>query len=225
MYEMWDVLLKLASLTVYAAVWLFLAFTDYLDWHGRIEVLETKHPKLARLVEGRPLRLVLLLLVLGLLIGDFRETFGQLEAGPVIIRAVFPAPAPPNVATSIKRESRNSLRRRVWRLADEIQRFWTAKRKEAPSPSPNEDQQTTNQKTQKWQIETERECNEKFKEKILELVQELDAKGVDTKIHGWLDYSVILVQNQRCLEGDEWEAFQNLGYRVDAHDNKIEIQF
>jgi hypothetical protein len=124
-----------------------------------------------------------------------------------------------------KRETRHSLRRRVWRLADEIQRFWAAKRKEAPSSTPGEDQQVTNQKMAKWIASSEHECNDRFKEKILGLVQELDAKGIDTKIHGWLDYSVVLVQNQRCLEGDEWEAFRDLGYRVDAHDNKVEIQY
>jgi len=124
-------------------------------------------------------------------------------------------------ANTPKPESPNSLRRRVWRLADQIQQFWIAKRKDAPSP--NEDQQQ--QKMQKWMTVSDRECNDKFKDKILELVQELDARGVNTKVHGWLDYSAIVVQNQRCLQGDEFEAFRELGFHVDAYDNRIDIQF
>ena len=78
---------------------------------------------------------------------------------------------------------------------------------------------------QKWMTVSDRECNDKFKDKILELVQELDARGVNTKVHGWLDYSAIVVQNQRCLQGDEFEAFRELGFHVDAYDNRIDIQF
>jgi hypothetical protein len=125
------------------------------------------------------------------------------------------------LASQNRKESRNSLRRQVWRLADQIDQFWVAKRKEAPSPG--EDQQQ--RKMQKWIEVSDRECNGKFKDKILGLVQEVEAKGVNAKVHGWLDWSAILVQNQRCPQGDELESFRELGFHLDANDNEIEIKF
>ena len=138
---------------------------------------------------------------------------------------VFRAPlAPVIIATpspSGRRESANSLRHKVWRLADEIDRFWATKRKEAPLP--NEEQQM--QKMMKWQAVSDREFNDKFKDKILNIVQEVEAKGITAKVDGWFDYSVILVQNQRCLSGQELEGFRELGFHLEANDTKVEITF
>jgi len=92
-----EIILRVLSLTFYVLVWLFLAFTDYLDWHGRMEVLETKHPQIAKLVQSRPLRLVLLLMLLGMIVSDFRETIKQVGTEPLVVKASVPAPASPNV--------------------------------------------------------------------------------------------------------------------------------
>jgi hypothetical protein len=92
-----EIILRLSSLTLYALIWLFLAFTDYLDWYGRMEVLEEKHPQVAKLVNSRPLRLVLLLMLLGILIDEFRETIKQVESEPFVIKMSVPAPAAPSI--------------------------------------------------------------------------------------------------------------------------------
>jgi hypothetical protein len=116
-------------------------------------------------------------------------------------------------------ESSNSLRHQVWRLADQIDQFWVTKRREVLPNQPGDDQQKINQRTQVWMNASDQECKNKFNDKTRELIQKLEAKGVDTRVHGWLEFPVIL--NQRCLTADELLAFRDLSYKVDAQDIKV----
>jgi hypothetical protein len=71
--------LSLLPVTIVA---LFFVFAEYLDWHGRIEVLEKKHRKLAHFIKNRPFRLALLLLVFGMLAADWKESLKQRVSEP-----------------------------------------------------------------------------------------------------------------------------------------------
>src|SRR5437016_932483 len=57
------VVLALLYLVPLFLLWLFFVFAEYLDWHGRMDTLERKHPKIWRLINDRVFRLVILLLV------------------------------------------------------------------------------------------------------------------------------------------------------------------
>ena len=214
-------------------VWVFAAIVIFgaaaflaVEAMDKAESIQKRAPWIPKILERRDAFVALLLIGVVLLVGDGYELLTkEMPEVPSLPTIVFKAPVVPAIvappAPLSRRESANSLRHRVWRLADQIDQFWTVKRKGAPFPG--EDQQP--QKMQKWQMVSDRECNDKFKGKILDLVQEVGAKGVNIKIHGWLDYSAILVQNQRCLLGDELEAFRELGFHLDANDNKIDIKF
>jgi len=69
---------NLVSLVLIGAFAAYLAFIEYLDWQGRMEVLEAKHPLLSKAVNARPFRLVLLFLIFGMLAANVREhTLGR----------------------------------------------------------------------------------------------------------------------------------------------------
>jgi hypothetical protein len=65
--------LGLIQLIAFAAVFVYTQFLEYLDWHGRSDVLKEKHPRVWVFVNNRPMRLVLSLLVLGFLVKDFKD--------------------------------------------------------------------------------------------------------------------------------------------------------
>ncbi len=76
------------------ALWLLailLLGGEYLDWFGRLDVLEVRHPKVHRFVNSRPLRLVLLLLVFAMLSVDFRTNLQELNAEPLVVKPVIPS--------------------------------------------------------------------------------------------------------------------------------------
>ena len=71
------------------ALWLLallLLGAEYLDWFGRLEVLEMKHPKTHRFVNSRPLRLVLLVLFFAMLATDLRTTIKEANTEPLLAR-------------------------------------------------------------------------------------------------------------------------------------------
>jgi hypothetical protein len=167
-----EIILRLLSLKVYALVWLFLAFAEYLDWHGRMEVLEVKHPQVAKVVQSRPLRLVLLLMLLGMLIGDLRETMKQMDTEPFVIKLSIPSVdegARNEQIANLKAkvapiESRNSLRKQIWRLAHEMDEFYAARLQEIPTQEERATQgpEKVQAHLQAFWQETERQCRQKF---------------------------------------------------------------
>jgi hypothetical protein len=112
----------LMQLAVFAAIFIYTQFIDYLDWHGRSDVLKAKHPKMWTLVNNRPTRLIISLFVLGFLVKDFRDAVAI--ASPPLIKIVPPVP-PAMIfnAPSLPVESRDSLRRRTIGLADEYYKY------------------------------------------------------------------------------------------------------
>lgn len=214
-------------------VLLFLALGAAIDMAARIEYAQESFPSLKRLAANKKWRTIVLLATCLFYGGTLYELLEQPSPPPIVnpdpaVKAITPivqenTELKRELAGYTVRESHNSLRRQVWRLADQIDQFWVAKGKEAPSPTG--DQQQQNKNMQKWIDASDHECNGKFKDKILGLTQELEARGVNTKIHGWLDYSVIVIQNQRCLSGEELEEFRELGFHMDARDNRIDIKF
>ncbi len=86
--------LSVLGLVVVALVFLFFLFTEYLDWHGRMEVIEQIHPKLWKAMNDRPFRIVVLMLILGLLIEGTREQLkglNALETEPFLVHVAIPS--------------------------------------------------------------------------------------------------------------------------------------
>ena len=50
-----------------------LVCVEYLDWRGRMDILEAKHPLLWKAVNARPFRLILLFLIFGMLAETARQ--------------------------------------------------------------------------------------------------------------------------------------------------------
>lgn len=85
-----DVLIALLSLIPLGLIAVLLLFAEYLDWHSRLEIMERKHPKLTRLINDRPLRLVLLFMVFAMLGMDLKQVLKQ----PVVESPKFTFPVP-----------------------------------------------------------------------------------------------------------------------------------
>jgi hypothetical protein len=76
---------------LFAVVGIFVVvMLELLDWQGRIEILEIKYPRLWRLVNNRPMRLVLLVLAIGLLSRDFKDIAAV--APPPVVHVTLTAP-------------------------------------------------------------------------------------------------------------------------------------
>lgn len=72
------------------ALWILailLLGAEYLDWFGRLEVLEMKHPKVHRFINSRQLRLVLLVLLFAILATDLRTTIKEANTEPLVVKA------------------------------------------------------------------------------------------------------------------------------------------
>lgn len=81
------------QLVIFAVLLLFAAFLEYLDWHGRADVLKDKHPRVWAMVNSRPARLVVLVASLSFLTKDFRDAVSI--APPPVFRVA--APIAPNI--------------------------------------------------------------------------------------------------------------------------------
>lgn len=248
---MLPMLLGFLSLIPYALIALFIAFTDYLDWHGRIEVLETKHPRLAKIVENRPLRLVLLLMVFGMLAVDLRENLKQIETEPFVIKVVAAPSADPGAvnpeiakwkakyeAIAGSPESPDSLRRRTLKLADDFARFRRERHDNHPpyaypnsnDPNPSEERKKAIALAQKYDQETLDQYNHLYRDRFVGIIREYQAKGVPV---AWLENTasngnLVWVPPGSSWEGspqDEFTLFRNFAYRVDEHDNLIVLTF
>ena len=64
---------KVIQLIVIGAGVAFAIFIEILDWQGRAEVMEEKFPRLWRVLNARPARLVLLVVLVGFLAKDFHD--------------------------------------------------------------------------------------------------------------------------------------------------------
>ena len=172
-------ILQLASFWIVGCI---LLFAEYLDWIGRLEVLEVKHPSVHQFIIARPLRLVLLLLVFGMLAESTKEKVRRLggESNPPPLKFIAPLPPEiPKVPIPFV-ESPNSLRRRTVRLADDLDEFYRQRGAHQPgfvSTDPNAPQQQ--QAFNRYMQETVEICKAKFKNRTMGVVQELKERGLD----------------------------------------------
>jgi hypothetical protein len=241
------------SLVPYVLIALFLAFTDYLDWHGRIEVLQNRHPKLAKLIEDKPLRVVLLLMVFGMLAVDLRESIKQFEVEPFVIKVIAAPTADlgavnPEIAkwkslyysVSGAPEPEDSLRRRTIKLANDIDHYveerWANHPERAyPDPkdtNPTEERKKAIQACLKYDQDTTNFFNDNFKDKWIGIVREYAAKGVktaflenDAEQNHPAQYTFFPFAPAR-EDGTYMSAqsrFRELAYHVDARGNRIDL--
>jgi hypothetical protein len=125
-------------------------------------------------------------------------------------------PVPPPQAP---KESKNSLRRRIFRLADEITALYLERQKDAPQFPPqgavtDEEPQKANQAFLRYNEQTNALCMAKFRDPLVGVVQEIKAKGLNTQLYGYSVDLEVLVR-ERCIGGAELDYFRSLAYRFD----------
>ena len=230
---MFVVLLTLLPLAV---ITLFFAFAEYLDWHGRMEILEKKHPRIWRLVNDRPFRLILLLLIFAILSAELKETLKNLlepDEAPIVR---FVAPSVPSIApvTTTPSEPSDSLRRRTIKVADALYDYMDTRRKNHPpyaypqpnDPNPSEEQKKKIKVCGEYDEATHSYYNKHFRDQIVGIIREYNAKGVKT---AWLENTATQGNLPIAQEGSPWEGsrqddlsqFRDLAYHVDAGDKLI----
>jgi hypothetical protein len=248
---MLPMVIGLLSVVVYGLIALFLAFTDYLDWHGRVEVLHEKHPKLAKFVKNRLLRLVLLLMIFAMLATDVKENLKQIETEPFVIRVVAAPTADPGAvnpetakwkalyeSVSGPPESPTSLRRRTMKLANEVSDFLRGRYEAHPpfaypnsnDPNPSEERKAAIKKAEKYDQETTDEYMRKYKDRAVGIISEYRAKGVSV---GFLGQSFSQRVPVWAIPGSMWEdnpqnelvQFRELAFHVDGKDELISPNF
>ena len=235
MFAMLLSILQLAALGTLAAI--FVA-AEYLDWFGRLEVLEMRHPKIHRFVIARPLRLVLLLLIFGLLAELTKDLLRQLEGEQNPLPITFAAPRPPEVCNTIPSlvESHDSLRHRTIRLVDELNLFWS--RRAAPTRQPvqnassDEDRKLNAAWDEYWRTGKAAYLNANYRERLVGIVREYKNKGVQTGFMeqafdqperlvgaapygGWQLDNCTQYMNELC-------QLRELAFHVNAQDQRID---
>ncbi len=141
--------------------------------------------------------------------------------------------APPSTAKPV-REAYDSLRRRTRRLADEYYKYARKRLEDHPpnaypdssDPNPFEERKKMIQACQKYDRETEDYYLRHFKDRMVGIIREYNAKGVKT---GYLESSLAQRPPGFTLPGSGWEGsqldelsrFRELAYHVDARDHLI----
>jgi hypothetical protein len=105
-----EFVLGVLNLLTNGLIWAFFAFVEYLDWHGRMEVTEQKHPKLFKIVEARPFRLVMLMLLLTILLADGRALWKWADTEPLIVNVKGFSTADPGAQIAEIEQLRNDLK-------------------------------------------------------------------------------------------------------------------
>lgn len=166
---------------------LFVAGMLVVDMAGRFDYLQTHFPTLIKWSERREFQGLLLLICLGLLIGDGYELLTKEVPETHLPPVVFKAPEPPTitvtkVVSAAPKESPNSLRRRTIRLVNELIAFWSQRpmppQQPVQNPSTEDDRQRNAKWDQYWREATAAYLNANFRERILGIVREYKAKGI-----------------------------------------------
>jgi len=235
-----EILFALLALIPILILGLFWLFVEYLDWHGRMEIVEKKHPKIWRLMNDRPFRLVMLFMVFALLATDVKQNAKQLETEPPIYR--FQMPSAPTIETvrPAPPESPNSLRRRTMRLADDLSKFWA----DHPSPTyyPSQGQNPASAEERMHKAAWDKYWREvtalydgRYRNRVIGIIQEYKGKGVDTdgmeqgaeqpsRLWGSAPFSTSGMNPPNCFQ-DEICQLRELAYHVDAQDQRIDVSF
>lgn len=131
-----------------------------------------------------------------------------------------------------KPEPANSLRRRTIRLADEVEKYITGRGQNQPpfavpdssDPNPSVERQRAILQYRNYQQETSDYYSHHFKQQMIGIIREYDAKGVQT---GWLEKfaeqrpPVIALGPMLGTNSDDLYQFRELAYHVDANDQLI----
>lgn len=171
---------------------------EYLDWFGRLEVLETRHPRVHRFVESRSLRLVLLLLVFAMLATDLQTNLKELNSEPLIVKVSVPSPDPGAKNAEVEQlkaeiaalkaqiPHEGSLKIRTVRMADDLDQFFRQRAKHAPtcnqtSTMTPDEQRAVIAPCSKYYFEGQSQYQGRFAPEVMAMVQEFKAKGVDVR--------------------------------------------
>lgn len=130
-----------------------------------------------------------------------------------------------------KPEPAESLRRRTMRLADEMEKYLKARGENEPplagpdssDPNPSEERRMAIKKSRDYQQATFEYYSHHFKDRMIGIIREYDAKGVRT---GWLEKSAeqrvpLIVVTMESINADDLDQFRELAYHVDANDRLI----
>jgi len=222
----------------FAALVLLAAFVFVvIDMLGRVGYLKDKVPWLDRMLERRAAIGILLLVAIFLLTGDGYELLNKeappIPSGPtVILKSVLP------FTISFSDESPTSLRRRTLKLADQVQKFLVerATNPDRPrvaiagsyGPNPSDEEKLAIKRWQEYDQETIDTYTRLYRNLMVGIVMEYKNKGVPV---GYLDSSLsqhlptLYMYGQVGDWGDDLAQFRNLAYRVDPHDNLINIPY
>jgi len=238
-------LISLGSVIIGIGMWKFSAFVafgfaiallgffEFLDMSGRLDILEKKYPKLWGVANRRPARLFLLVMCAGLLAKDVAEATHVPD--PPIVKLQPPViSASSSQAVSGGREPKDSLRRRTMRVADELYKYLQNRSEVHPpvaypdsnDPNPSEERKKAIRICQQYDQETQDYYLKHFRDRMVGIVKEYEAKGVHTRfLENDFKQRVPGVQ----AVGSEWEGssfdelsqFRDLAYHVDARDHLI----
>lgn len=84
---------RLIQLGAIAATFFFDKMLDYLDWRGRAELLEQRHPRIWSLIQSRLARLLLALAIISFLARDFHDAVAIAPPPNLVVKT----PSPPAI--------------------------------------------------------------------------------------------------------------------------------
>lgn len=137
-----------------------------------------------------------------------------------------------------KTEPRNSLRRRTMQLADEMQTYLLARYQnsnqppfavpDSSVPNPTDEQKRAIERYRSYQQETWDYYSEHYRDRMIGIIREYQAKGVKT---GWLENDAnqrppVIAMPGSVMAGtiqDDLYQFRELAYHVDGEGNLIVI--
>lgn len=141
---------------------IFLALIEILDWVGRMEMIQTKWPKIWKALNNRPARLVLLTACLVFLVKDFRDAAAT--APPPIVTLSIPPPVAQSctgVGEVVAKLALNKLelKKQLMGLSQELsvfveKQYQAAPRREDYFKSIHLDQQ---KEPERWKTENDRQ--------------------------------------------------------------------
>jgi hypothetical protein len=133
-------------------------------------------------------------------------------------------------------ESKDSLRRRTMRLADEVYQFVVERVQHHPpsaypdsrDPNPSDERKQAIKLCQEYDQETLNQYMRRYQDRMIGIVREYNAKGVRTR---YLENDFKQRVPGAAFIGSDWEnspsdelsQFRDLAYHVDASDNAIHI--
>jgi hypothetical protein len=229
----------LTTLFLFVAALAIVAYgivTEATDWIGRAEIIEQRWPGLWRIMNNRPMRLILLAVAVAM-IGHATEDFEKGAESPEVI---FRAPRVPELARldSVPLEPADSLRRRTMRIANEVSDFLRNRFESHPpyaypdsrDPNPSDERKAAIKKCLEYDQQTTDQYMRRYKDLMVGIVKEYAAKGVST---GFLEQSFTQRVPVWGIPGSVWEdspqnelgQFKELAFHVNAKDQMISPNF